>query len=159
MYVNKLQPAKVHLSLNAFPTAAQPPVAAPTDYEAFVTASVARMTGAGGSIDQRVLRQCFGLASSYLMTDASMDASGSLASWTAGFNRLVDLLIVLHHRGTAELDTVSAASKACSESWSVSGNWRDLGDAKDHIRAIAVRLKGILDDNGRMYHGERVYVP
>ncbi|GJE83982.1 hypothetical protein PsYK624_000560 [Phanerochaete sordida] len=140
-------------------SSSQPPVAAPTDYEAFVTASVARMTGAGGSVDQRVLRQCFGLASSYLMTDASMDPNGNITSWTAGFNRLVDLLVVLHHRGTAELDTVNAASKACSESWSVAGNWRELGDAKDLIRAIAVRLKGILDDNGRTYRGERVYVP
>lgn len=147
---------------NPGPGGGAPPQAAapaPTNFAAFVTASVARMTRGPGSVDQRVLRQCLGLASSYLVTDATMDPGGGIASWSAGFNRLVDLLVALHHRGELELDTVSAASKACSECWTVAGNWRELGDAKEDVRAIAVRLKGVLDENGRTYGGERVYVP
>lgn len=88
-----------------------------------------------------------------------MNPTGGLASWHAGFNRLVDLLVALHSRKELELDTVSAASKACSECWSVAGTWREMEECRESVRGIAVRLKGILDDNGRTYRGGHVYVP
>ena len=117
------------------------------------------MTRTSGTIDQRVLRQCLGLASSYLVTDSTMSPSTGLTSWNNGFNRLVDLLVVLHARNELELDTISAASKACSECWTATDNWAEVEDCKENVRAIAVRLKGILDENGRTYRGGRVYVP
>ncbi|EKM59046.1 uncharacterized protein PHACADRAFT_249218 [Phanerochaete carnosa HHB-10118-sp] len=117
------------------------------------------MTRATGSVDQRVLRQCLGLASSYLVTDSTMNPSGGLTSWNNGMNRLVDVLVALHNRGELELDTISAASKACSECWTTAGSWREVGEAKENVRAIAVRLKGMLDENGRTYRGGQVYVP
>lgn len=146
-------------SVECLPTTAQRPVADATDYEAFVTQMIGRMTRATGTIDQRILRQCLGLASSYLVTDSTMNPSSGLTSWNNGFNRLVDVLVALHHRNELELDTVSAASKACSECWTAAGNWREAEDTKENVRAIAVRLKGILDENGRTYRGGRVYVP
>lgn len=90
-----------------------------------------------------------------------MNTTNGHVSWQAGFNRLVDVLAALDARGELELETVSAASKACSECWSVAGNWRELEDAncRESVRGIAVRLKGLLDENGRTYHGGRVYVP
>lgn len=80
-------------------------------------------------------------------------------SWTAGLNRLVDVLIALHSRGELELETVNAASKACSECWTVAGNWRGLEECKETVRRVAARLKGLLDENGSTFGGERVYVP
>lgn len=136
-----------------------PSTAIPTSYEDFVTTTVGRMTRTSGTIDQRVLRQCLGLASSYLVTDSTMSPATGLTSWNNGFNRLIDLLVVLHARDELELDTVSAASKACSECWTATENWSEVEDSKDNVRAIAVRLKGVLDENGRTYRGERVYVP
>lgn len=117
------------------------------------------MTHASTVIDQRVLRQCLGLASSYLVTDSTMNPTGGLTSWNNGFNRLVDVLVVLHARNDLELDTISAASKACSECWTAMDNWSEVEDCKENVRAIAVRLKGILDPNGQTYRGGRVYVP
>ena len=117
------------------------------------------MTRTTGSVDQRVLRQCLGLASSYLVTDTTMNPTGGLTSWNNGLNRLVDVLVALHNRNELELDTISAASKACSECWSAAGNWRGLEGSKGAIRAVAGRLKGLLDPNGRTYRGGRVYVP
>ena len=71
----------------------------------------------------------------------------------------MDVLTALHSRGELELETVNAASKACSECWSVASNWRGTEECKESIRKIAVRLKRLLDENGRTFGGERVYVP
>ncbi|KAI0695726.1 hypothetical protein BC835DRAFT_1414706 [Cytidiella melzeri] len=130
-----------------------------TDYGAFVTRVIARMTKTSGSIDQFVLQQCLGLASSYLVTDTSMNPDNGLVSWQNGFNRLVDIIVALNARGELDVGTVSAASKACSECWSVAGTWREVEVSREGVRNIAIRLKGILDDNGRTYRGERIYVP
>lgn len=117
------------------------------------------MTKSTGKIDQRVLRQCLGLASSYLVTDTTMSPGSGFTSWSAGFNRLVEVLVALHRRKELDLETVSTASKACSECWSVAGTWREMDGCRDSVRDIAVKLKSILDENGRTYHGGYVYVP
>jgi hypothetical protein len=88
-----------------------------------------------------------------------MNPAGGIVSWSAGFNRLVDILTVLHSREELELETVNAASKACSECWTVAGNWRGLEECKEGVRRVAARLKRLLDENGRTFGGERVYVP
>ena len=31
--------------------------------------------------------------------------------------------------------------------------------ARDRVKEIATRLKGLLDENGRTYHGEIIYIP
>jgi hypothetical protein len=116
------------------------------------------MTRESGAIDQRVLRQCLGLSSSYLVTDTSMDIENGLTTWSSGFNRLVDVLVALHRTGELQIETVSEASKACSECWSV-GGWRGLENSREAVRGIAAKLKTLLDENGRTYKGERVYVP
>lgn len=130
-----------------------------TDYGAFVTRVVGDMTKSTGTLDQRVLRQCLGLSSSYLVTDITMNPERGLSTWQQGFNRLVDVIVALNSRGELEVETVSSASKACSECWSVAGTWREAETSRESIRDIAVRLKGILDENGRTYHGERIYAP
>lgn len=117
------------------------------------------MTRSSGGIDQKVLRHCIGLSSSFLVTDITINPEGGLHSWLTGFSRLVDVLAALHGRGELELETVSEASKACSECWSVAGAWREIGDSRECVREIAMRLKGMLDENGRTYRGGRVYVP
>lgn len=68
-------------------------------------------------------------------------------------------MVALNARGELETETVSVASKACSECWSVAGTWREVEVSRESIREIAKRLKGILDENGRTYRGERIYVP
>ena len=130
-----------------------------TDYSTFVTRVIAKMTQATGSIDQRALQRCLALASSYLVTDTSTDPDHGLNTWQTGFNRLVDVIVALNARGELDVATVSAASKACSECWSVAGTWRETEVSRDGVREIAKRLKEILDENGRTYHGERIYVP
>jgi ribosomal protein S14 len=117
------------------------------------------MSRTSGVIDQGILRQCLGLSSSYLVTDSTMNPSGGLTSWHSGFNRLVDVLVALHARNELEPDTVSAASKACSECWTAAGAWREMEHCRESVRHVAIRLKGILDENGRTYQGGRVYVP
>lgn len=120
---------------------------------------MARMTRSTGAVDQAVLRKCLNLSSSYLVTDTTMNPEGGLNSWYIGFSRLVDVLVALHGRGELELDTVSAASRACSECWSVAGGWRELEEARECVRRIAQRLKGLLDENGRTYRGQKIYTP
>ncbi|KDQ64525.1 hypothetical protein JAAARDRAFT_28165 [Jaapia argillacea MUCL 33604] len=138
----------------------QPPPPKPaSDYGTFVVDVLGRMTKDTGTIDQTVLRQCLGLSSSYLVTDTSMNPDGGAASWSIGFNRLVDILVALHARGELELETVNEASKACSECWSVAGNWRGLDECREGVRAVATRLKTLLDENGRTYLGSPVYAP
>lgn len=117
------------------------------------------MTHEQGTIDQNVLRQCLGLSSSYLVTDTSMQPDSASATWFTGFSRLVDVLAALHARDELELETVNQASKACSECWSVAANWRGFEDSREGVRTIAAKLKRLLDENGRTFRGERVYVP
>lgn len=117
------------------------------------------MTKTSGSIDQRALQQCLGLASSYLVTDTTMNPDEGLHSWQNGFNRLVDVIVALNARGELDVETVSAASKACSECWSVAGTWREMEVGRESVRDLAKRLKGILDENGRTYRGNWIYVP
>lgn len=89
-----------------------------------------------------------------------MNPERGINTWCIGFNRLVDVLVALHARGELELETVNEASKACSECWqSVAGSWRELDKCRDGVRAVAAKLKKLLDENGRTYHGEQVYAP
>lgn len=131
----------------------------PTDFAAFVINSLAAMNRQSGSIDQAVLRQCLGLSSSYLLTDGTMNSASGKGSWSAGLNRLVDVLVALHARGELEHETVNEASKACSECWTVAGNWVGMEECRDSVRGVAARLKKLLDENGRTYQGRAVYAP
>ncbi|KAH9853456.1 hypothetical protein C2E23DRAFT_884638 [Lenzites betulinus] len=130
-----------------------------TSYGQFVVDVLARTTRTSGRIDQRVLRRSLGLASSYLITDVTMNAEEGMSTWRAGFNRLVDVMVALHAREELEVETVSTASQACSECWSVAGSWREMDDCREGVKAIATRLKGLLDANGKTYHGQAIYAP
>ncbi|KAI0774289.1 hypothetical protein C8Q74DRAFT_823746 [Fomes fomentarius] len=132
-----------------------------TDYGGFVVDVLARMTRTSGKIDQMVLRRCIGLASSYLVTDVTMNTNAEMGvrTWRAGFNRLVDVMVALHTRQELEVETVNAASKACSECWSVAGSWREMDECREGVKAIATRLKGLLDGNGKTYRGQAIYAP
>jgi hypothetical protein len=131
----------------------------PTNYETYVVEVMSSMTRTSSTIDQAALRQCLGLSSSYLVSDTTMNPTSGIASWSAGFSRLVDILTALHSRGELELETVNAASKACSECWTVAGNWRGMDECREGVRQVAFRLKRLLDENGSTYGGERVYMP
>jgi hypothetical protein len=131
----------------------------PTNYETYVVEVLSSMRRTSSTIDQAALRQCLGLSSSYLVSDTTMNPTSGIASWSAGLNRLVDVLTALHTRGELELETVNVASKTCSECWTVAGNWRGLEECREDVRQVAIRLKTLLDENGRTYGGERVYVP
>ncbi|KAH9977594.1 hypothetical protein BGW80DRAFT_1283245 [Lactifluus volemus] len=131
----------------------------PTNYEAYVLEVIGTMTRSSSRIDQNAIRQCLLLSSSYLVSDTTMNPTSGIISWSAGLNHLVDILTVLHTRDELELETVNAASKACSECWTVAGNWRGMEECRDSVRRVAVRLKRLLDENGRTFGGERVYVP
>ena len=106
-----------------------------------------------------VLRRCIGLASSYLVTDVTMNADSGVKTWRGGFDRVVDVMVALHMRQELEVETVNAASKACSECWSVAGSWREMDESRDGVKGIATRLKGLLDGNGKTYRGHAIYVP
>jgi hypothetical protein len=83
-------------------------------------------------------------------------------TWSNGFNRLVDLLLALHNRGELELETISEASRACSECWTVAASWPagSVGEqSRMKVRQIAGKLRTILDSNRRTYKGGVVYVP
>ncbi|KAG6378533.1 hypothetical protein JVT61DRAFT_12795 [Boletus reticuloceps] len=121
----------------------------PTDYAQFVLDVLAKMTRDAGAIDQAILQRAIGLASSYLVTDASTNPDGGIATWKTGFNRLADLVVVLHHRGELELDTFNEASKACSECWSVAATWRGMEDCRQGVKEVAGKLKKLLDEPNR----------
>ncbi|TFK55734.1 hypothetical protein OE88DRAFT_1652182 [Heliocybe sulcata] len=130
-----------------------------TDYASVVVGVLGRMTRDKGAIDQRLLRHCLGLSSSYLLTDTSMNPETGVNTWATGFHRIVDVLVALHHRGELELETVNEASKACSECWSVSGAWRGMEGCREGVRGVAAKLKSLLDENGKTYRGARIYTP
>lgn len=111
------------------------------------------------TIDQEKLRKCISLSSSYLIADSCMDPDNGVNTWFVGFSRLIDVIVALHVRSELDIETMNAASKACSECWSVSGAWKGLEECRDGIRKVAVKLKRLLDENGRTYLGERVYAP
>ncbi|KZT05521.1 uncharacterized protein LAESUDRAFT_217445 [Laetiporus sulphureus 93-53] len=131
----------------------------PSDYAAFVLHTLSRTARGSSAIDQRVLRRCLGLSSSYLVTDTTMNPERGLLSWRSGFSQLIDVLVALHARGELELETVNEASKACSECWTVAGAWREMEGGRESVKGVAARLKGLLDENGKTYGGGRVYVP
>lgn len=88
-----------------------------------------------------------------------MDPDNGINTWFVGFSRLIDVVVALHARSELDIDTMNAASKACSECWSVSGAWKGLEGCRDGVRKVAIKLKRLLDENGRTYRGERVYAP
>ncbi|KNZ79822.1 hypothetical protein J132_08480, partial [Termitomyces sp. J132] len=126
----------------------------PTDFSAFVVQVIAQSTHESKTLDQRVLRQCLGLSSSFLVTDTTTNPAAGIHSWSVGLNRLVDVCIALHKRNQLELDTFDAASRACSECWTASGSWRALSDCRDGVRTAAEKLRTVLDTNGRTYRGK-----
>lgn len=73
--------------------------------------------------------------------------------------RLIDITVALHSKNELELETMNVASQSCSECWSVAAGWRGLEPAREIIRKVAMKLKRLLDENGKTYHGERVYAP
>ena len=165
-------------------SSAQTPQQPPTDYAAFVLSVISDVTRRAAVdnekspsssllserdteksssstpvFDQAALRYCLHLSSSYLVSDATTNPASGLTTWNSGFNRIIDVLDALHARGELELETVNAASRACSECWTASGNWRALEESRSAIRAVAGRLKRLLDENGKTFKGARVYVP
>jgi hypothetical protein len=129
----------------------------PTDFGAFVVQAIARSSRRSSRLDQGVLRQCLGLASSFMVTDGTMNPEGGSGTWFVGFSRLIDLLVALHARNELELETFNAASKACSECWGAAGTWRGFEDCRDGVRTVAAKLKDLLDSNGRTYRGQLVF--
>lgn len=130
------------------------------DFQNAVLNALGAMTRTSGSIDQTKLRHLLMLTPAYLVVDNTINSEGGLARWSAGFHRLVDVLLALHAKEQLELETVNEASKACSECWSVSGTYRGLtAEGREVVRGIAARLKTMLDRDGRKYRGERVYAP
>lgn len=130
-----------------------------TNYGSLVVDMLSRMTRESGSVDQELLRQCIGFASSYLITDTAMNPERGLSTWYTGFSNLVDVLIALHSRKELELETLNAASKACSECWSVAATWKELDESRECVRSVASKLRGMLDANGKTYRGEGIYAP
>jgi hypothetical protein len=88
-----------------------------------------------------------------------MNPQLGMRTWTIGFHRLIDVAVALHHVGELELDTVNAASKACSECWTVARLWYALEPARETVKEVAVKLKKLLDENGKTYKGGKVYTP
>ncbi|KAF8639766.1 hypothetical protein AX17_001027 [Amanita inopinata Kibby_2008] len=127
----------------------------PTDYGAFVIGVLARTSAGSRSIDQSILCHCLGLASSFLVTDTTINPQTGLDTWYIGLNRLVDIVIALHARDELELNTINTASRACSECWMVAGSWRGLNDCRNKVKEVAARLKKILDPNARTYRGQK----
>ena len=128
-----------------------------TDFGAFVINILSRTSPKSETIDQTVLRRCIQLASSFLVTDTTTNPERGISTWSVGFCRLVDLVVVLHTRNELELETVSAASKACSECWTAAGNWPGLNECRNRVRDIGGRLKKVLDSNERTYRGTRFF--
>lgn len=111
------------------------------------------------SIDQEVLQRTIALAASFLLSDTTTNPTQGASTWASGFSNLIDLVVALHFKGELQLETMDAASKACSECWGVAGTWRNLNECKEVVRKVALKLKRILDANGRTYGGQRVYAP
>ncbi|KAJ7682780.1 hypothetical protein DFH06DRAFT_304704 [Mycena polygramma] len=135
-----------------------------TDFSRFVIDAIKSSNTTGErakTIDQQILRAALDLASSYLVTDTSTnpDVHAGTDTWFKGLNQLVDLLAALHAREELELETVNAASKACSECWTVAGTWRGLEECREGVRKVGAKLKKLLDENGFTYRGEMVYSP
>ncbi|PFH52742.1 hypothetical protein AMATHDRAFT_1793 [Amanita thiersii Skay4041] len=131
----------------------------PTDYGAFVIDVLARTSRGSRSIDQKELCQCIGLASSFLVTDTTINPQTGIDTWYVGFSRVVDVVVALHSRNELELETINTASKACSECWMVAGSWRGLSNCRGKVKEVAAKLKRVLDPNGKTYRGEAVYTP
>lgn len=98
------------------------------------------------------------MSSSYLLTDTTMDEQNGLNNWDVGLHRLIDIVVALHATGELEAETYNSAAKACAECWSVAGSWRNLEPAKDCVRRVAAKLKRLMDENGKTYKGEPIYV-
>ncbi|TFK28724.1 hypothetical protein FA15DRAFT_652472 [Coprinopsis marcescibilis] len=130
-----------------------------TDYATFVTDALSISSAESSKkkspgIDQEKLRECLYLASSFLITDTTMDQNASgLNTWTDGLSQLVQLVVVLHRRNELEAATVSAVSKACRECWAVAGSFQGLEDCRRKVREFGTRIKGILDEGGITYKG------
>ena len=125
----------------------------PTDFGAFVVQVLAQSTRKSQRLEQDVLRRCLGLASSFLVTDTTMQSDQGIDTWFIGFSRLIDILVALHARNELELETMNAASKACSECWGAAGSWRGLEECREGVRAVAKKLQKLLDPNGTTYRG------
>ncbi|PPQ77753.1 hypothetical protein CVT25_011189 [Psilocybe cyanescens] len=147
------------LPLSSLPVSIDSAQITPTDYGAFVTKTLARgkRDTDSNTIDQKILRNCLSLASSFLMTDTTIDPQFGVITWSTGLVRLVDLVIVLHKRDELELETLSCASKACSECWTATGNWRGLAECRQCVREVGEKLKKILD-NDKTYKGIEILV-
>jgi len=78
-----------------------------TDFGAFVINILARTSPKSETIDQNVLRRCIQLASSFLVTDTTTNPERGISTWSVGFCRLVDLVVILHTRNELELETKS----------------------------------------------------
>ncbi|KAJ6515873.1 hypothetical protein C8R45DRAFT_957912 [Mycena sanguinolenta] len=135
-----------------------------TDFSRFVVNAIKSSSKAEErpkTLDQSILRTALSLASSFLVTDTSTNSDPQAGSdtWFTGLDLLVDLLVALHARDELEVETINAASKACSECWTVAGTWRGLEECRDGVRKAGSKIKKLLDENGFTYRGEHVYSP
>lgn len=131
----------------------------PTDFGRYVVDILAKQSQLTGEIDQKVIRDCLALSSSFLITDVGTNPTTGLAAWNAGLKGLVDVMIALHKKAQLEAATVSAASRACSECWSVADTWQHMENVRNCIGAVAKKLHGLLDKDRKSYQGTEVYTP
>ncbi|KAH8830926.1 hypothetical protein DL96DRAFT_1594842 [Flagelloscypha sp. PMI_526] len=111
-------------------------------------------------IDQPLLRQCLLLSASHLITDSTTrwSTQSGIDAWLVGFERLVDIVVALDAKDDLELETLDAASRACHECWQLGTNY-GLAESRNGVRKVATKLKSILDESGRSYRGQAVWVP
>ncbi|KAF8529029.1 hypothetical protein BU17DRAFT_37396 [Hysterangium stoloniferum] len=130
------------------------------DFHSAVNNTLSNMTRTSGVIDQTTLCRLLSLTPAYLILDTTINSQGGLGRWSDGFDCLVDVLLALHKKEQLETNTISEASKACSECWSVVGSYSGLpSESREVVRRIGSRLKTILDKDGFRYRGERMYAP
>lgn len=112
-------------------------------------------SSSGLSIDQDVLRQALRLASSFLLTDCTLNPELGLETWAIGLGRLVDIVLALHHTGVLEVETMRVASAALRECWVAGGSFPGLEDSRIRIREDGQKLQKLLDDPKRnLYKGQ-----
>ncbi|KAF5333126.1 hypothetical protein D9611_002594 [Ephemerocybe angulata] len=107
----------------------------------------------GSSIDQDLIRQSLRLASSFLLTDSSMNPETGLETWSIGLGRLIDIILSLHRANALEVETMREAASTLRECWTAGGNFPGLEDSRKRIREDGQKLKNLLDDKQQIYKG------
>lgn len=117
------------------------------NYDQTVEKCLSQLKLDGSTSEQETLRTYIALAPSFLAFDSNTTSpEDGIGSWSTGFGKLANALILMHSISRLEYETINAAFRVAEECYNTSDATNNPELVQEKIGALVQRLKEVTDD-------------